>query len=113
MAESMATIRAKVMAVYDFKAGWVSRVNGMPDHQVYAIYCRFAENNFDPQCIKKDGVHSRTTEKKILKASSLEPESEHATIEYMCNDCCGCFEADNPELTECRFCGSMNIMKGV
>ena len=108
----MAHIRAKVIAVYDCKPGWVSRVNGMPDHQVRAIYCRFAEDGFDPQRIKKDGVRSRTTEKRILKAPSLEPEIEPMTTGYMCNDCHGCFEVDNPELTECRFCGSMNIMKG-
>lgn len=113
MAESMATIRARVMAVYDFKAGWVSRVNGMPDHQVYAIYRRFAENNFDPQRIKKDGICSRTTEKLVLKALSHEPMPEPTTTGYMCNDCHGYFEADNPELIECRFCGSTNIMRGV
>jgi len=113
MAESMATIRARVMAVYDYKAGWVSRVNGMPDHQVCAIYRRFAECNFDPERIKKDGMHSRTTEKLILTALSRKPMPAPMTTGYTCNDCCGCFEADNPELTECRFCGSANIVRGV
>ena len=109
---NMAHIRAKVIAVYDYKPGWVSRVNGMPDYQVCAIYRRFAKDDFDPKRIKKDGNYSRTTEKRMLKTLSLRPDSGLMTTAYTCNDCHGCFEADNPELTECRFCGSVNIMKG-
>lgn len=98
------------MAVYDYKASWVSRVNGMPDYQVLAIYRRFAADGFDPQRIKKDGSSSRTTLKKVGRAA--QPKAK-TTTDYMCKDCHSRFEADNPELVECRFCGSANILRGV
>lgn len=121
MTNAMANIRAQVMQVYDFKPGWVAKVNAMPDHQVMAIYRRFASDHFDPDAIKKDGAYSRTTLKKQLAREEeerrinleifMEPKEDSHTT-YLCKECSGWFFADNPELTECRFCGSKHIMKG-
>ena len=114
MTDAMANIRAAVMKVYDFKPAWVARVNAMPDNQVMAVYRRFAEDCFDPESIKKDGKYSRTTIKQQLKREALEmqkvPEPQHTY--YLCTECRGWFIADNPELVECRFCGSHHIMRG-
>lgn len=114
MTDAMANIRAQVMQVYDYKPGWVARVNAMPDNQVMAIYRRFAEDCFDPEAIKKDGRYSRTTIKKQLKNEEQEMQSKPEPLytHYLCRECRGWFAADNPELTECRFCGSNHIMKG-
>lgn len=114
MTDAMANVRAAVMAVYDYKPGWVAKVNAMPDHQVMAIYRRFAEECFDPDAIKKDGRYSRTTIKKQLQQEMLDmqkrPEPQHTY--YLCTECRGWFIADNPELIECRFCGSHHIIRG-
>lgn len=122
MTNAMANIRAQVMQVYDFKPGWVAKVNAMSDYQVMAIYKRFASECFDPDAIKKDGAYSRTTIKKQLALeeeealrisleAALEPRKDNHTA-YLCKECRGWFFADNPELTECRFCGSPHILKG-
>lgn len=121
MTNTMANIRAQVMQVYDFKPGWVATVNAMPDYQVMAIYRRFASECFDPDAIKKDGAYSRTI---LKKKQALKEEELHSSLEmpleskegshtaYLCKECRGWFFADNPELTECRFCGSPHILKG-
>lgn len=105
-------MRYDLYRVYDFKPGWRYKVNQMPYSQLQAVWLRFAENDFDPEKIKKDGVFSVTTQKKLLKSRESMPVAEIKQTTYLCQDCRGWFVADNPELEECRLCGSKLIMKG-
>ena len=105
-------MRNALYKVYDFKPGWIYKVNQMPHSQLLAVWQRFAENNFDPEKIKKDGAYSITSQKRLLKAMENMPAKEVKLTTYLCQDCRGWFVADNPELEECRLCGSKLIMKG-
>lgn len=105
-------MRNALYKVYDYKPGWVYRVNQMPHGQLLAVWQRFADNNFDPERIKKDGAYSITTQRRLLKAMEHMPANEVKQTTYLCQDCRGWFVADNPELEECRMCGSKLIIKG-
>lgn len=105
-------MRNDLYKVYDYKPGWIYKVNQMPHCQLSAVWQRFAAYNFDPERIKKDGAYSVTSQKKMLKAMENLPAAEIKQTTYLCQDCRGWFVADNPELEECRMCGSKLIMKG-
>lgn len=105
-------MRTDLYKVYDYKPGWVYKVNQMPHSQLLAVWQHFASKGFDPEKIKKNGAYSVTTQKKVLKAMENMSAAEVKQTTYLCQDCRGWFVADNPELEECRFCGSRLIMKG-
>lgn len=86
----VANMRDCLLARYP---GW-NKVHKMPDDQVIAIYMRLARAD--------DLARSK-------KQPSIPTKLKH--FAYVCIPCCGTFEADNPELNECRFCGSTNIIK--
>lgn len=69
---------------------WAERVKTMPDEQVIAIYSRLQQ----------------ATPPKVVHAP---PISRPIFSYYICRDCFREFAADNPDLRECRFCGSKNI----
>ena len=70
---------------------WAEKVKHMPDDQVIAIYKRLQE----------------VPPTKVIHA----PPRRSAIISlYTCYDCFKEFAADNPELRECRYCGSTNIV---
>lgn len=104
-------MRQEICRVYDYKPGWLAKVNAMPDYQVAAIWRKFRAQGMDPEVIKKDGCRSKTTEKLLYKvavdAGAL-PELRGKTA-YYCTECHEEYVRDNPELTECEFCGSIMI----
>lgn len=70
---------------------WAKKVMEMPDSQVVAIYFRLIN-----AVANNHVVH-------------LNPSVTVANV-YTCLDCGKTYVADNPELSECRFCGSMHII---
>lgn len=67
--------------------GW-KKVHDMQDNQVIAIYHRLLHDN-------------DLAPRKRGEVSKLKPKTA-----YYCLQCFSVFEADNPDLEECRFCGS-------
>lgn len=86
-------MRQFIVAAYAHNAIWQQRVYRMPDNQVIAIYHRL--------------LAAGKTPSKPVPPQPKEP-CEH-TI-YECLDCKAVFSADNPQLFECRYCGSSNII---
>ena len=70
---------------------WAKKVERMPDDQIIAIYKRLQQS-------------------KPPKVIHAPPRPSYYTG-YLCPDCGKTFIADNPELSECRFCGSKNIIR--
>lgn len=64
--------------------GWSRRLRDMSDEQVMAIFFRKQQEKPD---IKKEAV-----------------KETHWV--YECPLCFMCFETENPEVTECRYCGA-------
>lgn len=94
--------------IYDSRPGWIAKLNAMSTAQVLAVYQRFASVNFDVAAFKG---------KKILPPSHTRDRLQRAATPdrrttYLCTECKGWFMADNPELQECRYCGSPHIIKG-
>lgn len=69
---------------------WMEKVKNMPDDQVIAIYMRL----------------QRAVPPKVIHV-----EPGPVKYAYECFDCFKSFEADNPELWECRFCGGHHLLK--
>lgn len=108
---AIAQMRHDISKIYDCKPGWLAKVNRMPDKQVIAIWHKFMEQGMDPEVIKKDGSRSKTTEKLLYKAAvdaDALPELRGKMV-YYCTECHEEYVRDNPELTECEFCGSIMI----
>lgn len=73
--------------------GWMPELKKMPDAQVIAIYCRvFGINQRKPP-------YSR-------KGHSMIPVNNHPVYLYFCNCCYARFASDNPQLEDCRECGT-------
>lgn len=106
-------MRKDLYKVYDYRPNWVRKVTAMPWYQVAAVWKRFAAVDFDPARIKKDGAKSVTSKKRIAEAVDRMSVADLKHTTYLCSDCRGWFIADNPNLCECRFCGSERIQKGV
>lgn len=85
---NLAEMRETLYKQYDYKPGWILKVNSMPIYQLRAVYRRFKE----------------------LADKSAPPRPREAT-DYLCTDCWSFFACDNPELNECRDCGSKNIRR--
>lgn len=100
---TLSKMRDDVCRVYDYRPGWVAKVNAMSTGQLIAVWQRFKAQGFDPEVIKRGGAASRTTLAKLQEA----PRECGTT--YYCGDCRSTFVADNPELNECRFCGSYKL----
>lgn len=75
--------------------GWRRKLYQMSYNQVFAIYRH---------------VKQQQKNNKLHELDELEHKTCHKTT-YTCNDCEYIFEADNPELQECRFCGSQRIRR--
>jgi len=69
---------------------WHDKVNCMSDEQVIAIYYKLKRTLKAPCVLSKE-------------------EWEKVHTSYVCFDCHTGFVADNPELSECRHCGSSQI----
>lgn len=80
-------MKAFLMAKYAGKS-WAYKVQNMPDDQVIAIY-----NNIQQR-----------------KVRHVEAKPIVQTV-WACLDCFSTFIADSDELSECRFCGSKDIVK--
>ena len=85
MAVTIAVMRKYLIGRYSGNA-WALKVMNMPDDQVTVIYFRLIE--------------AARKKKPIIHRPTLAPKTA-----YTCLDCFKSFVADNPELTECRFCG--------
>lgn len=70
-------------------SAWAKKVEVMSNEQIIAIYKRLT-----------------AAEKPVVTHAPLRVVTYGA---YDCDDCKQTFIADNPELQECRFCGSKNI----
>lgn len=102
----LSRIRGILADIYDNRPGWVAKLNAMSSTQVLAIYQRFTSVNFNVAAFKG---------KKILPPSPARSKAQRAAdrpTTYLCTECKGWFMADNPELQECRYCGSPHIIKG-
>lgn len=66
--------------------GWAKKVDRMPENQVIAIYLRMHRDRDKTKC-------------------KYNPPRKEA-CGYHCNTCGTTFMADNPDLEECRHCGS-------
>lgn len=82
---SNAQMRAYIRDKYPSKE-WALKVKRMSKEQLLAVYFRLVEQS----------------RKALIEYA---PIRHAASTEYMCLDCFQHFVADNPELTECRFCG--------
>ncbi len=85
-------MRAALKAKYP-KGDWPDKVEAMPDEQVVAIYMR----------LKKDGLLDNN--KRFNHAIIVPPKKMH----LFCMDCHQVFTVDNPDTTECIYCGSTNL----
>lgn len=103
---SISQMRHDICRVYDYKPGWLAKVNAMPDNQVAAIWHKFRAQGMDPEVIKKDGSRSVTTLKRAKQHAS---EAATRKTTYFCTECHEEYVRDNPDLQECEFCGSLLI----
>ena len=71
-------------------SAWARKVETMSDNQIIAIYKRLQQVK-PPKVVHKP------------------PRPLDYYTGYSCSDCGARFVTDNPELSECRFCGSKNI----
>lgn len=69
---------------------WARKVEHMSDEQICAVYFRFQRAG------------------KFDKKKPEAPARKLHTL-YYCVDCNATYERDNPDLTECEYCGSDNI----
>lgn len=86
----------------DLWPGWKGKLWKMPYNQVYAIYRKEKER-------VTTAARKLETEQYIRRVLAL----QHHATGYDCEDCGSTFEADNPELHECRFCGSPRLRRNM
>ena len=92
----IALMRLQIAAVYDFKPGWLKKIDAMPDNQVCAIWYRFNLLGMDPSkiCKKPRYLHKR-----------------HSHTMCYCHTCHTTWYADNPDILDCPFCGNETLEK--
>ena len=86
-------MREHLIAHYPLSKDWKIRVNKMPDAQVCAVYFRMED-----AAAKKP-------------STPLVMISQHNTPAFICDECKQSFSIDNPNTTECRYCGSTHIRR--
>lgn len=80
----------------DLYPGWRQKLEKMSYDQVQAIYIKYTRRAENASRIKA-----------LILLEKLRPR----VTDFYCTDCARYLEADNPELQECRFCGSRNIRR--
>lgn len=86
-------MREHLVAHYPLSDSWKQRVKKMPDAQVCAVYFRMED-----------------TAKKIPPPIVMLSEQRNTPI-FICDECGQSFSIDNPDTTECRYCGSTHIRR--
>lgn len=79
---SIEAMRRDICRIYDYKPGWLAKVNAMPDYQVMAIWHRFKSQGMDPEVIKKNGCRSITTRKLAAKQEADRLAGRNISYEY-------------------------------
>lgn len=87
-------MRQHLVAHYPLSSSWKQRVKKMSDSQVCAVYFR---------------MEDAAAAKKVTPP--LVTIAQHNTPAFICDDCGQSFSVDNPDTTECRYCGSTRIRR--
>lgn len=77
--------------------GWWRKLRFMPTSQLYAIYCHVRE--------------AKAKKPKEPKKSQAPMPPQPVHFIYECQACYAQYEADNPDESECRFCGTPRPIK--